>query len=261
MEKRLEKLLEKHNYLNKTIKYLRCGKIFEYDLKNAGFSVIKAKSLLSKDLIEYIDTLDKKNQNIVIGKLSTEYTNLFSEILNEFILLRNKFVIKNNLEFNDILSIKKDAIFTFKQCNNLQIGENYSFIKKNEYSSYLYIDNKEFYYNFNKDTISIKGLSNLNNHISMINFIKKSLRLMEESENKLKIFNYLKKFKEEYINGQLDISYYREMNNNGLYRLEDIIQSNATSIYLNYANNSSKEFISNRYNYVHIIQKIIEIML
>ena len=84
---------------------------------------------------------------------------------------------------------------------------------------------------------------------------------MEESENKLKIFNYLKKFKEEYINGQLDISYYREMNNNGLYRLEDIIQSNATSIYLNYANNSSKEFISNRYNYVHIIQKIIEIML
>jgi hypothetical protein len=259
-QKRVLTLVEKHNFLNRKIKYIKCTKIYEYDIQDAGFSVIKYKKLLSQQLITFLSNLNKNEKNIEIGKISIENKKLFSTILETFIKIRKKFALENNLEYSDILAIKKDSLFTFKQCNKLLIFNKYQFIKKGEYSSYLYLDNKEFYYNIADNNLIIKGLSNQEIHSSILDFIKKLLKLMEETENREKVFNYLKNFKEEYLNGELEINYYRELNNDGYYKIDNNIKLTGIE-YLNYADDNLKELISNSYNYINIIRPLIGYVL
>ncbi|MFA7143493.1 MAG: hypothetical protein WC175_05945 [Candidatus Dojkabacteria bacterium] len=255
----LEQILTAHNYLDKSISVYRCGRIFEYDIQNAGFTILKNTDILPVSDITYIETLSKKDRNIYIGRKSKEYPEIFPVILNKLTEIRKEFALQNSLVADDILSIKKDAFFLFKQCNNLSVFDDlYHFTERNVFSSYLYVDEKEFYYDVAQDRLVVKNLSHQNLHSEILGFIKKLIRLREKTEDKKKIFDLLKKFKIEYLSGRLDVEYYRELNNIGKFKIE---LPDTASYYIDWADTSLKPFISHQYNYANVILPIITILL
>lgn len=129
-------IAEKTNYLNRDITYLKNIPITEYDIKSAGFSVIKFKKLMPESEIQKIENMDKHDRNVYIGKRIIKEPKINEEILKTLEKVRKAFVFVNKIEAEEILSIKKDAIFIIKkQPTELTIKDAFLFRRKGQYSS------------------------------------------------------------------------------------------------------------------------------
>lgn len=212
-------LYQRHNYLNKNIPYIISNEIIEYDMQSAGFNLIKKYGLLDSNTIEYLESLSKKERQIQIGMYQINKRDLVKNMNEKFVEARKWFFEANELTDDDVLSIKKDAIITFKRCRNLEM-DNIIFAEKNIYSSYYYLAGNEFYYN--PQTLDVKGISDemLELHEEfMIEFLHDFFHMNETVMRKKKIIGTLKEFADYYKNKELDVGYYRELNSDSLYRL------------------------------------------
>ena len=211
-------LYNHHNYLNKDIKYIISNEIIEYDIKSAGFNIMKYFKLLDDEKLQKLEALDKKQRQIMLGLYKKNDKSLGNKENEKFREVRKWFFEANNLTDDDIISIKKDAIITTKRCYNTRL-DNIEFVEKNIYTSYYYINKKEFYYNLN--TVDVKGISDekLKLHKEyMLDFLY-TLFKMNEISNRNRIINFIKEFSHYYKSRKLDANYYRELNEESLFRL------------------------------------------
>lgn len=221
----MNELAKKTLYINQNIDFLSNANITEYDMKNAGFSLIKKYDMLPKKKIEELEkigkeekVLDKKygkqKQTILIGKLQREDKELSTKMKVAFEIERNNFIEMNQLSEDDIISIKKDAFFisTTKPING-KIDKFINFRKKNHYSSYLYIKPLEIYYMYGKP-LDIKGISEEKQSAHgeyMYQFIEKALHAYETRELQ-SVLSMVTSFIDKYKHLQLETGYYRELN-------------------------------------------------
>jgi hypothetical protein len=213
-------LYERHNYLNKNIEYLISNEIIEYDIRSAGFNLTKKFKLLDDNKINYLEKLDKHQRHVQLGLYQREDIKFKKELNEKFIEIRKWFFKNNDLVDEEILSIKRDAIITLRRCSNTQL-DNVEFIEKNIYTSYYYLNNYEFYYN--KDVIHVKGIDDekLKLHKEyMLDFLNNFFMMNEISPHK-KIIELLKDFSYYYKLKKLNIEYYRELNDQSLFRLKE----------------------------------------
>lgn len=230
-------LWKKSLWKNPDINFITNSEIIEYDMKNAGFSLIKKYRLLSDKKIRELEKLGnrvnpvdkkffKRKRDEEIGKMQRD-NKAFSKALNyAFELAREDFIKKNDLQSSDIISIKKDAIFLITKGRKIvgKIDEFVDFRKKNEYTSYFSTSNGkiEFYINYNNIT-DIKGISDDNIKLHEDYFIKFIINLfhkLETEEDKSSLI-YIKNFIDSYKFRKLDINYYREFNPISKYRYVD----------------------------------------
>lgn len=197
----------KQIWFNPNIEYIFDTEIIEYDMKDAGFSIIKEYKLLPESKIAELERIGKGiERHIIIGKIQgadKEFSKRFSE---KFADVRAMFIDINKLTDNDIISVKKDAIFTIGRSDNLSFG-NIVFAEKNKYSSYIRFSDVEIYYS--QDQLDVKGIgeSGVNRHrIYMLDFIKKMIEMIECKDNRVK--RYLIDFVMKYKNRELDEEYY-----------------------------------------------------
>ena len=221
----MNELAKRTLYVNPNIRFLSNSNIVEYDMKNAGFSLIKKYDMLPKKKIEELEKigkeeklLDKKygkqKQTILIGKLQRENKELATKIKVAFEIERENFMTKNQLSENDIISIKKDAFFvsTTKVIDGT-IDKFIKFRKKNSYSSYLYIKPLEIYYKRGID-LEVKGISEDKQEVHgeyMYAFIQKALHAYETRELPSVLY-MMTSFIDKYKHLQLEPGYYRELN-------------------------------------------------
>ena len=215
----MSELYRKDTYLNKNIEILLNKIIIEYDLKSANTSLCREYSLIPEKDIEKIEKLNKEKRNKQIGLLQRK-DKLFKDYLKSaFVDIRKRFILDNDLDDNDILSIKKDAIFCLKEVNKTEFG-NCIFDLKHKYTSYLYLDKLEFYYNSKNKVfgdngrLDIKGIGDneLKKHKDyMIDFFMKLFRHLETSDIK-STNRFLSRFITRYKQMELDVGYYREFN-------------------------------------------------
>lgn len=249
-------LYKHHNYLDKNISYLCSQEIYEYDMKSAGFNIIKYFKLLSDKKIQEIENLPKNKRKVVIG-LIIRKDKEFSKALTEgFMKARQMFFEANDLQEEDILSIKKDAIFTLKYCHHT-VFDNIEFAIKNYYSSYFYINKMEFYYN-PKTGIDVKGFTKLK-HLHedyMLDFIGYYAKLLETGKRE-NVIKFLKEFIGYYKRKELDIGYYREMNVHSMYKTNITVFSDTVYVeeLLDY------DIIDISYNYKHYIVPLMQILI
>lgn len=255
------KLYTKTLYLNKDIDYLFQNEIIEYDVKEAGYNIIKYYKLLSDDKIRLLDSYPTKEQrHIKIGLYQREDKEFANTLSEKFSDVRRMFFEVNNIEDSDIVSIKKDAIFIKnKYCSKCKF-DNIDFRVKNRYTSYLYLDNNEFY--FDKNKVDVKGLNDdvvLKHKDYMLDFLHTFVKLVENGNNKITI-NRFKQFIDYYRNRELDINYYRELNKRSMFRIFD----NNISEGFYYSDNESSfddDRVDIMYNYVKYITPLISIVL
>lgn len=249
-------LYKKHNYLNKNIQYLVSNEIIEYDIQSAGFNLIKKFNLMGSDQIQYLEALPKKRRQIHIGLAMKKDKELVQKLNAKFVEAREWFFVQNELKEDDILSIKKDAIFTLRRCHELE-WDNIQFAEKNIYTSYYYMNGFEFYYN--RECLDVKGISDerLEHHKEyMLDFISTFCRSHEIGTRK-GIIELLLEFSHHYRHRNLEMGYYRELNKDSLFRFHDKYQGSI----IGFENVSSLDNIDIGYNYAKYFVPLINLLV
>lgn len=203
-------IYNKHNYINKNVLSIRDVYIREYDIKSAGLNIIYHKNYITEKEYNILKNMDKTKRNVTIGKWLRSNKEVNKVMMDEFIEIRRKFFEANEIQDDEVLSIKKDAIFLVnKEVFNLDI-DGYIFMKKHEYTDYFRIDNIEFYYDKYNDKLDIKGVpeesKNENNPL-----IKVTKELFKLGKNKDSIFRLLIELKTNYLEFKLDKEYYKDL--------------------------------------------------
>ena len=202
-------------YLNPDIEYLFNVDLMEYDCQDAGFSIIKQFNLLDDSTIRQLEGMDKMERHIQVGKLQGSDKEFSKRFMNKFAEVRNLFITMNDLTDNDIISVKRDAIFTTKECKRTNFGK-VKFRIKNQYSSYLrFPENRNLEIYYADDKIDIKGMGDMaidRHRIYLIEFIRTLINYIEEqnaSAGHRFFMNFIKKYK----SSELEEEYYIEFNN------------------------------------------------
>jgi hypothetical protein len=173
--------------------------------------------------------------------------------------IRRIFFEENNIENSNILSIKKDAIFLI---NKVPIKTNFLdncvFIKKNEYSSYINICGKEFYYDINNNSLDIKKIPKEVVKMQkdyLFKFVAECLKLKCLGQNE-ELFIKMLEFKNDFINFNLDINYYRSLENNNIMLQSKTGRLTYQVINVDEINNIIKDFLPINNNLSFIIEFI-----
>jgi hypothetical protein len=209
-------LVEKSNWTSKALLYLKNVFITEYDLKSGGLSVIKENSLLNNDVIEKLSSMEKEKRNIIIGKLQIKYPDLSAKMVEGFASARKTFVDKNNIKADQILSIKKDALFLINPKGIIeQVTPNLLFRAKNTYTSYLNINRKEFYYSPSLEFLEVKGIPDEIVQKQNEYLLKDMLRFMRQAEKITApvLFSSLREYQSKYLKRELPTETYRNLEN------------------------------------------------
>lgn len=250
-------LYKRDSFINPNIVYLFNTEIIEYDMKEAGFSLIQEYKLLPQIKIDDLKKLSKDKRKIEIGLLQRQSEKLRKDLKDAFAFARERFFLENDLDDTDIVSIKKDAILTTKKCRFQEIGEYIVFRPKNTYTSYIQMaKNLEFYYS--PTTLDVKGIGDemLEYHQEyMISFIKKFFEKMETESDPCNVIEFVKRFIDRYKKFELDVGYYREFNPKSEYHLV-----NDSTVFMEYWE-EQKEDLDITYNYFNILMKLIKIPL
>lgn len=222
MDKEISTLYTRDTYLNKDLPHIFGQDIYEYDMHRAGLSITKEFKLLPESTISNIESNSKDKTEIAVklGKIQRKNTDYKDGLKEGFIKARRLFFEANMLEDHNILSIKKDAIFTLVPCETRKFGF-IEFTEKNRYSSFLSTNKYEFYYYDGK--VDVKGLDDkkLYYHRDFImKFIITYFRKMEE-EGKDSTLKYLRLMIDKYKKRDLPPGYYRSFNSESSYKSKD----------------------------------------
>lgn len=183
-------------------------------MKNAGLEILRYHEVFNKKEYDYLMSLPKLEKNIVVGKFLKTNKEANEVLMETFIEIRKLFFEMNNLSDDDVLSIKKDAIFLINKFpTKLELNEFFKFVPKNTYDSYILINNREHYYNSENDILDVKGYPKEikdKQKDFMFKFLKECMRL-KLINNEKELFRKLIVFKDDFINNSLDKEYYRDL--------------------------------------------------
>jgi len=211
----LDKLAEKTNWTN-NIQYLKNNTIIEYDVQSAGLNILRDLNLISPDKYESFLAMEKLDRNVAIGKMLQHNPQMNEQLDRGFIMLRQQFFKQNNLDITDILSIKKDAIFLINRENiNGDISEHIHFRQKHTYTAYIQIQHKEHFLTPFTHDLEVKGYSDLvkQYHSSRLLSDLRQCLIYDSLGQKDQIFKLLVELKYKLTTYNLDLDYYRSINN------------------------------------------------
>ena len=211
-------LYERDVWVNENITSIFNKKIYEYDIRSAGINLIIKYKLLPEDLQKKFLNMEKEERNVQIGLKERDDKPFAKALSDAFKDIRRMFFESNGLNKNDIVSIKKDAIFVTRECV-FTVFDNVEFRVKNEYTSYIRLKKLEFYYN--EDKMDIKGMNerDLQYHEEyMLAFIRKYIQKMEYGDHQ-DVLSYLCRFIMRYKKRLLDVEYYKEFKAGGLFKI------------------------------------------
>lgn len=207
-------LYKKHNYINKDINIITDIFIREYDLKSAGLNILYNKGIFKDKEYDILLKKEKFQRNYLIGKFLQNNPYCNKILMDTFIEIRKKFFELNNLEDTDILSIKKDAIFTIdKECKNLEF-DNYQFVSKGKFTNFVQFNQKEFYYNKYTENFEIKGYSEETKNFQKNYYFNLLKNIIKLSNKKDEIFKILIEIKSDLLEYKLPLEYYKDIDSN-----------------------------------------------
>lgn len=253
-------LHEKNAYLNKDINYLINEEIIEYDMKSAGYNLSRHFKLLPPHVLAKLEGMEKKQRQMELGWIQKRDKAFAKDLSAAFAEGRKLFYEANDLSEDNILSIKKDAIFVTKRCEHLAFGEHLVFQPKNEYTSYYYMGGIEFYYHSTLDQLDVKGLGDEGEDLHadfMLGFLMSMFYRNETSTDTQKNIKFLLSFADHYRNRRLECGYYRELNRASMYKLQRTLQGELVGV----GHIDSPKLLDIHYNYMNFVVPLISVYL
>lgn len=196
--------------------------IREYDMSKANINSLLYKKRITKEQYDYLFNTDKQTREIQIGLMIQKDPSVYQDIQDGIVEGKKRLFLYNDLEDQDILSIKNDAVFVLrKELSNTTFG-NFVFVCKNVYTMYMQILDLEIYYG---DKVNIDGSLSINIDVKGINdsivFRSHSPGILDvitdvcyfiQHDSITVAIQYLSDIYDRYINRKLDVCYYREFN-------------------------------------------------
>ena len=196
------------------VKALFNHRIVEYDMKSANTSIAREFGLLPEKRIKELENLPKKDREIAVGLILRDNPGYSEKQKLGFIAARKLFFTQNEILDEEVVAIKRDAIFVMRYVDNEQVTDNIDFRMKNVYSSFINLGkNIEIYYN--QEGLDIKGINDeiyQERHSEYFGMFLYSLIRRIESSERNSYLTYLRMMFDMYKHRQLDSGYYREFN-------------------------------------------------
>lgn len=261
-------LLLKPRWTNPTDLFI--GELIEYDMSDGGFSIIKEECLLPPAEIRRLEKIPKGfERNDAVGKLryskNPDVRDIGKKLEKLFAKYRIVFAMKNDINIDEIFSIKRDALFLTRYVDQTEFGNYIIFKEKHKYDIYFLLGQNELvtnfqsrhktyeiYYDTFSDDVAVKGISDEkieSYHTSgILSLIKKYLRYISrfdyQGATRL-IVNTI----DDYKFHRLPIEYYREFNDESCYKF----QIDGKLFSTTEADISMIEHLDIRYNFNHVL--------
>lgn len=214
------------NWKNKSYTYLKNVIITEWDISSAGLSVIKYKKLLPKDEIDKLSNMTKKMRTIREGLFQKENPLLAEKIVTTLEDIREVFVSANDISEDNVLSIKKDALFIInKNPSYTKIFDEFLFREKGKYTSFVLLNKAELYLKTD-GSLDVKGIPSESVECQEKFILKDIAHILKMAEkvNQEQLYTILKNYRNKYLNRELPVETYRELDS-GLYRINSVYMS------------------------------------
>ena len=224
-----------YNEKNYTINlgYLFNNYIREYDISKANINILFAKGIIDKELYTKLYHADKMYRQIYIGKM-IQSNEKIQEVLNEGIKeYKKKFFDANDINDSDIISIKNDALFILNKKPRVLTFDNIIFAHKNTYTSFMRINELEFYYgaDMNNEVIDVKGIKDTDlemYHMEFLNIVIDFFRHIQMNGPEISL-QYITSIIHSYVNLELPINTYRRFNSSNSFVLNGLTISYGVS--------------------------------
>ena len=206
--------------------------IYEYDISKANISILLSKGVITKEQHKKFCEMSKQERQVKVGLMMRRNPDLIRVVEDGCCEARRNFVVSNDIQDDEIVSIRKDSLFITKQVENVAFGD-IRFVHKNTYSLMAKLGNLELYYYYD----SISGFYNID-----VKGIRDELLVKHESSLLTALCDifycvvdkrihdavkYVSTLANKYDTLNLPIEYYREFNQSSLYR----IMTNIGSVY------------------------------
>lgn len=244
----IESILKSQNYVSE-YELIFNSFIREYDISKANINALYERNIIDKYQYDNLYGADKQLREKTIGLMIRKDINIYKEIQNGIINAKRNLIISNNIDPEDIVSIKNDAVFVKDHKLEYTKFGFMDFKLKNTYTLFIKIRRYEFYYYFssynNEEKLDIKGIKDDILYLHKDYFMDFLLALFNtiQTEGIIRAVNILQNFSISYIKKELPINYYRRFDS----------ESNFEINYSNniwYTNNISDiKYIDIRYNY------------
>lgn len=200
------------------IDYITSSFIREYDISKADISIFLSKGVITQEQYNFLYRIPGLARNIQMGILQQEQPELKKVYSSGIEDIRRQFFEVNDIQDQDVLSIKNDAIFLINKIPSVTSFNGVTLKNKNTYTSFYKLPrrfNKEFYYYLDRinniEILDIKGMGEKEQQLHVNHMTEFLLVLF----NSIELFplddaiQLLQTFYNRYINRELDIGYYR----------------------------------------------------
>ncbi len=201
---------------NKNNPLILNSEIVEWDIKSGNTSIMKYYNLLPDKDIDKLANLSKEKRVIKVGIMQKD-PDFASKLERGFNDAVNLFIELNKIPEDNIISIKRDAIFVKNYSIKYNSLDNIvNFVAKNKYKHFLLIPQYEFYIGKSFD---VKGLPDdkIKLHDNGMNRFIRDITTI--GNNGYSVNKYLKEYLQAYKNKDLILDHYREYNSDSQYRL------------------------------------------
>lgn len=212
----MRNLYEKELY-HTTVPYIN-GIIREYDITKANISILLWKGLIKQSDYDRFFSMDKQERQIRIGIMQRDYPRIKQGLKEGFVEARKAFFESNNIQPEDVISIRKDSITLLnKPARVIQFGPVF-FRTANIYTSYTMLpDGIRLYF---REDIDVIGMSDekVNLHRPYFYDLLETILEFIETAGPRETLRFLQEISERYVKQDFDLNYYREFNNRSLFR-------------------------------------------
>lgn len=200
------------------ITFLVGRNIREYDISKGNINILLYFNIINQETYNFLYNLPKMERQIRVGIMQKD-DRIADIISNGFKEMRTLFCTQNNIEENEILAIKKDALYIIDKVPRYAKFRNVEFLCKNLYTSFYYIGGLELYYNSKYEILDVKGISDniLRYHDNYIKDFLMYMFSLIEKRDYVSAISDLNNFRNDYLNLKLPPGYYREFDNRSLY--------------------------------------------
>ena len=226
-----------NDYLNPIIN----GQIVEYDIKSGNTSIMRTYRLAPEKEILQLESLDKKERVVEIGKKMRRDKEFSKKLEKGFNDAVQQFIKQNQIPHDKIVSIKRDAVFVSSYpITQLDVGDSIHFVPKNEYCGFIKLNHLEFYIRSDK-TIDVKGISDDKLYLhedGVLDIIRYGYQLCVDSNmDYFEISRGMSELVQSYKGRELSLNSYREFNPSSAFRIhqlgKEIMMENISEAMLN----------------------------
>lgn len=200
--------------------------IYEYDIAKANISILLSLGYITEDDYRKYYNMNKQEREIKIGYLQRNNPHIKTALEDGFMRARRMLIMKNSIHDEEIIAIKKDAVYVTRPLSVTKFGC-IEFTLRNRYSLMLKTSNPklEFYFGISDvdgvPILDVKGVKDeaLPLHEGyMLSLLCEIFEMMVREKYKEAIM-YLTKVMKDYTNRRLPIGFYREFNSLSHFRI------------------------------------------